>query len=166
MGFAVGDRVVVTEKYRGAGCNHGAIGYYGHVIRLSRAERDPLGPMVHVAIQGRINGPAEDYYLSFGTPTNGFPLYEFEIEHARTDRTVIGLGGMMDRLSELGTWRGHKQRDVERARSDLARAEADFAAADLAYQLYITAPLDCCGHSESCHGDGSGKGCYICGCLS
>lgn len=28
-------------------------------------------------------------------------------------------------------------------------------------------PSDCpdCGHSEACHGDGSGHGCYICGCL-
>jgi hypothetical protein len=81
MSFVVGDRVVVTEKYRGAGCNHGAIGYYGHVIKLSHTPRDPLGPMVHVALKGRINGlPVDDYYLSFGTPTNGFPLYEFEIE--------------------------------------------------------------------------------------
>lgn len=82
MRFAVGDRVVVTEKYRGAGCNHGAIGYYGHVTKLTRTPRDPLGTMVHVAFQGRIDGPAEDYYLGFATAEKPFPLYEFEIEHA------------------------------------------------------------------------------------
>lgn len=82
MSFAVGDRVVVTDKYRGAGCNHGAIGYYGHIVKLGCHDRDPLGPMAHVAFQGRINGPAEDYYLGFATAEKPFPLYEFEIEHA------------------------------------------------------------------------------------
>jgi len=80
--YAVGDRVVVTEKYRGAGGNHGAIGYYGHVIRITRPFPGESRPTVHVAFQGRVNGPVDDYYLSFRTPTNGFPLYEFEIEHA------------------------------------------------------------------------------------
>jgi hypothetical protein len=82
MAFAVGDRVVVTEKYRGAGCNHGAIGYYGHIVKLDRHARDPLGPMAYVSFRGRINDlPADDYYLNFGD-TNPFPTYEFEIEHA------------------------------------------------------------------------------------
>jgi hypothetical protein len=80
---------VVTEKYRGAAgsivttepdCNHGAIGYYGHIVRLSH---DGSRPMAHVAFQGRISGlPADDYYLSFGTAAKPFPLYESEIEHA------------------------------------------------------------------------------------
>jgi hypothetical protein len=71
---------VVTEKYRGAGCNHGAIGYYGHVTELAR---DGTRPMAHVAFQGRVSGlPAEDYYLGFATAEKPFPLYEFEIEHA------------------------------------------------------------------------------------
>jgi hypothetical protein len=40
----------------------------------------------------------------------------------------------MDRLSEFGTARGFAQQDVERAKRELARAEAEFAARDLAYQ--------------------------------
>ena len=81
--FAVGDHVVVSERYRGAGCNHGAIGYYGHIVRLGQHDHDPSGPMAHVAFQGRVNGlPADDYYLSFATAEKPFPLYEFEIEHA------------------------------------------------------------------------------------
>lgn len=80
MGYAVGDRVVVTENYRGAGCNHGAIGYYGHVTKI---ERGGTGRMVYVAFLGRVDGlPAEDYYLGFATAEKPFPLYEFEIEHA------------------------------------------------------------------------------------
>jgi hypothetical protein len=82
MAFAVGDRVVVTEKFRGAGCNHGAIGYYGHIVALDRHDGDPFGPMAYVSIRGRINGlPIDDYFLSCGDE-NPFPTYEFEIEHA------------------------------------------------------------------------------------
>lgn len=40
----------------------------------------------------------------------------------------------MDRLSELGTARGFAKQDVDRAKRDLARAEAEYAARDLAYR--------------------------------
>lgn len=84
MGFVVGDRVVVTENYRGAGCNREAVGYYGHVA--ARA----IGPapvvngkaMLLVSLKGRINGlPVLDHYLDHDG-TDPFPLYEDELEHA------------------------------------------------------------------------------------
>ena len=46
----------------------------------------------------------------------------------------------MDRLSELGTARGHAQRDVDRAKRELARAEAEYEARDVAYQRFIAEP--------------------------
>lgn len=81
--FAEGDRVVVSERYRGAGCNHGAIGYYGHVIRIDPKEPgDPFGPCINVAFRGRVNNlPTEEWYLSHDE-RNPFPLYEFELDHA------------------------------------------------------------------------------------
>lgn len=44
----------------------------------------------------------------------------------------------MDRLSELGTARGHAIREVERCERELERAEAEYAACDLAYQRYVS----------------------------
>ncbi|AID58859.1 hypothetical protein PBI_GAIA_39 [Mycobacterium phage Gaia] len=44
----------------------------------------------------------------------------------------------MDRLGELGTARGHAQRDVDRAKKELARAEAEYAARDIAYRRFIS----------------------------
>lgn len=82
MTFAVGDRVVVNERYRGAGCNHGAIGYYGHVVGLD-PQGDGFQPVIQVAFRGHINGltPANDYYIQFDD-TRPFPLYPFELDHA------------------------------------------------------------------------------------
>ena len=49
----------------------------------------------------------------------------------------------MDRLSELGTARGHAQRDMQRAENELARAKVEFAARDFAYQRFVAGCEDC-----------------------
>jgi hypothetical protein len=85
--FKVGDRVVVTENYRGAGCNHGAIGYYGHVVSVDPGAHDDdaytqKGACIRIAFRGHIDGcgPKDDYYLKFneGRP---FPCYWGEVTH-------------------------------------------------------------------------------------
>jgi hypothetical protein len=55
-------------------------------------------------------------------------------EHGRRPKDSQGD---MDRLSELGTARGFARMDVERAKCELERAEAEYAVRDLAYQRYI-----------------------------
>jgi hypothetical protein len=42
----------------------------------------------------------------------------------------------MDRLSELRTARGHAQREVERLKQELVRAEKAYDACDLDYRRY------------------------------
>lgn len=82
MEFAAGDRVVVTEKYRGAGCNHGARGFYGHVVAIEPSG-DSYGPWIRVAFRGHIDGPSAigyDHYIGHGDE-HPFPLYSFELEH-------------------------------------------------------------------------------------
>lgn len=46
---------------------------------------------------------------------------------------------------ELGTARGFAKQDVDRAKRELARAEAEYAARDLAYQRYLTQKVCACG---------------------
>ncbi len=76
MGFAVGDRVVVTENYRGAGCNHDMIGYYGHVVDEYAATKG----MVLVTLIGRTNGePIHPHRVG---SIDRFAFYGFELEHA------------------------------------------------------------------------------------
>jgi len=43
----------------------------------------------------------------------------------------------MDKLTELGTARGHALRAVEHAKRELARAEAEFTTRDQAYQQHL-----------------------------
>lgn len=43
----------------------------------------------------------------------------------------------MDRLYELGTARGFAFADIQRAKRDLARADAEYADRDLAYRRYV-----------------------------
>lgn len=83
MSFVKGDRVVVTERYRGAGCNHGAIGYYGHVAKV-----EPSGTReeswIMVAFRGHIDGPSVEgyeWYIRYGDD-HPFPCYAFELDHA------------------------------------------------------------------------------------
>lgn len=81
--FAVGDRVVVNERYRGAGCNHGAIGFYGHVAAIEPSN-DRWGPWVKVSFLGHISGPSVaeySYYIAHGD-NKPFPCYAFELDHA------------------------------------------------------------------------------------
>ena len=74
-GFAVGDRVVVTEKYRGAGCNHDMRGYYGHVVELPVDDDD----YIYADLIGRTNGePIHPHRVG---RVHRFPFYEFELEH-------------------------------------------------------------------------------------
>lgn len=83
LAFAVGDRVVVSERYRGAGCNHGAIGFYGHVAAIEPSG-DSYGPWFKVAFRGHISGPSAvgySYYMASGDD-NPFPCYAFELDHA------------------------------------------------------------------------------------
>lgn len=81
--FTVGDRVVVSERYRGAGCNHGAIGYYGHVAAIEESG-DFYGPWIKVAFRGHINGPAAKGYDRYmqNNDDRPFPCYAFELDHA------------------------------------------------------------------------------------
>lgn len=86
--FAIGDRVVVSEHYRGAGCNHGARGYYGHIVSIDAGAHDDdaytqKGACIRIAFRGHINGagPNDDYYLQFND-RRPFPCYWGEIEHA------------------------------------------------------------------------------------
>lgn len=84
--FAVGDRVVVSERYRGAGCNHGAIGFYGHVVSVDAENSAPSrwDRYVRVKFQGHINGSTAegfDHYMS-KCGKRGFPCYGFELDHA------------------------------------------------------------------------------------
>jgi hypothetical protein len=87
MTFALGDRVVVSERYRGAGCNHGAIGYFGHVVAVDTTYNDagePRETCIRVAFRGHIAGTGanDDYYLAFARDDYGFPCYPFELDHA------------------------------------------------------------------------------------
>lgn len=76
MSFTVGDRIVVTEKYRGAGCNHDMRGYYGHVAALPCDDDD----CIYVNLIGRTNGePIHPHRVG---RIDRFPVYDGEIEHA------------------------------------------------------------------------------------
>lgn len=82
--FAVGDRVVVSERYRGAGCNHGAIGFYGHVVSVDDESKGFWDRYVRVAFRGHIDGPTAKGYawhMQHGDD-RGFPCYPFELDHA------------------------------------------------------------------------------------
>lgn len=84
MSFAVGDRVVVNERYRGAGCNHGAIGFYGHVAAIKFFPATAYGPWIQVAFGGHIDGSAVqgyEWHLQHGDQ-HPFPCYAFELDHA------------------------------------------------------------------------------------
>lgn len=76
MKFAVGDRVVATENYRGAGGNHDMRGYYGHVAALPCDDDD----YIYVNLAGRTNG--EPIHPHRAGRLYRFPFYEFELEHA------------------------------------------------------------------------------------
>lgn len=81
--FSVGQRVVVNERYRGAGCNHGAIGFYGHVVDVEPSG-DAYGPWIRVAFLGHIDGPSAagyGHYMTYGKD-HPFPCYGFELDHA------------------------------------------------------------------------------------
>lgn len=83
MNFVRGDRVVVNERYRGAGCNHGAIGFYGHVVAIEPSG-DPEGPWIRVAFRGHIDGSTVkgyDWHMRYGD-AHPFPCYAFELDHA------------------------------------------------------------------------------------
>lgn len=75
--FAVGDRIVVTDKYRGAGCNHDMIGYYGHIVALPAEVGETF---YYAKLIGRTSGqPIHPHRVG---KIDRFPLYAFEIEHA------------------------------------------------------------------------------------
>jgi hypothetical protein len=77
--FTIGDRIIVTNKYRGAGCNHDMIGYYGHIVRLPFETDDDESPFLSVKLIGRINGqPIHPHRVGH---INEFPVYAFEIQH-------------------------------------------------------------------------------------
>jgi hypothetical protein len=77
--FSVGQRVVVTATYRGAGCNHDMMGYYGHVAALP-CDDDIYDDYIYVNLIGRTNGqPIHPHRVG---RIDRFPLYEFELEHA------------------------------------------------------------------------------------
>lgn len=75
--FNVGDRIVVTDKYRGAGCNHDMIGYYGHVAASPSETGESF---YYVNLTGRTSGePIHPHRVG---RIERFPVYAFEIEHA------------------------------------------------------------------------------------
>lgn len=82
--FAIGERVVVSERYRGAGCNHGAVGFYGHVVTLPDETKGFSDRYFGVAFRGHINGPSATgygFYMRYGDDLP-FPCYAFELDHA------------------------------------------------------------------------------------
>lgn len=66
------------------------------------------------------------------------------------------------------TIHGNKLRRFENGWSPLSGAHWDRWTVYTDEELDANFSLVCndCGHSESAHGDGSGRGCYICGCLT